>query len=89
MDKQSKYRLFLSVVLNSLINHSVSVKSVLFAMEEFKHIQYSFTSSSTYNSRITELTEDTLKFTLRGVDASIANGLRRIMIAEVCFGSKF
>ncbi|KNB46321.1 RNA polymerase [Blastocystis sp. subtype 4] len=52
-------------------------------MEEFKHIQYSFTSSSTYNSRITELTEDTLKFTLRGVDASIANGLRRIMIAEV------
>ena len=79
MDKQSKYRLFLSVVLNSLINHSVGVKSVLFAMEEFKHIQYSFTSSSTYNSRITELTED----------ASIANGLRRIMIAEVCFGSKF
>ena len=40
-------------------------------MEEYNHIQ------------ITELTEDTLKFTLRGVDSSIANGLRRIMIAEV------
>ena len=32
--------------------------------------------------RITELTEDRLKFTLSGVDTSIANGLRRIMIAE-------
>ena len=34
-------------------------------------------------SRITELTDDTLKFTLSGVAISIANGLRRIMIAEV------
>lgn len=33
--------------------------------------------------RITELTEDTIKFTLSGVDTSIANALRRIMIAEV------
>lgn len=37
-----------------------------------------------HSCSITELTEDTLKFTLSGVDISIANGLRRIMIAEVC-----
>jgi DNA-directed RNA polymerase alpha subunit len=32
---------------------------------------------------ILELTQDTIKFALNGCDASLANSLRRVMIAEV------
>jgi DNA-directed RNA polymerase II subunit RPB3 len=32
---------------------------------------------------ITELTEDTMKFTLRDTDLSVANALRRVMMVEV------
>ena len=39
--------------------------------------------------RITKLTDDVLEFTLSGVDTSIANALRRIMIAEVSRFSSF
>ena len=52
-------------------------------MSEYKHIKYMNILMIFDSSRITELTDDTLKFTLSGVDISIANGLRRIMIAEV------
>lgn len=34
---------------------------------------------------VTSLTEDSLEFDLVGVDVSIANALRRILLAEVCF----
>ncbi len=38
---------------------------------------------------VTSLTEDSLEFDLVGVDVSIANALRRILLAEVCFPLQF
>ncbi len=39
--------------------------------------------SQTVDVKITNITEDTCNFTLSGTDVSMANALRRVMIAEV------
>jgi DNA-directed RNA polymerase I and III subunit RPAC1 len=41
------------------------------------------TLTSNLQIEITKLTEDTIEFDLMGVDASVANALRRILLAEV------
>ena len=64
-------------------------------MAKFKKVRVSFSFSKMYLTDpcqglridIQRITKDTIEFDLIGVDASIANAFRRILIAEVRFCS--